>query len=243
MILFLLVTAQWSQAQRYYSDATIDSLRTEHKQEFKKALITSGALIGGGLIALTDNNFFSDAVFKEARDRNLSGYRTHIDDYIQYAPIVAVYGLNLSGVKGENNFMNRSLLLLKSEALATVVTHSLKYVTSRTRPDGSEDNSFPSGHTTQAFVAATFMHKEFGDESIWYSIGAYATASAVGTFRVLNNRHWTSDVLVGAGIGIFCTELVYATHQYRWFKNEKIQWSFLPSYSGKQAGVYMKLQF
>ncbi|HAO64286.1 MAG TPA: phosphatidic acid phosphatase, partial [Porphyromonadaceae bacterium] len=61
-----------------------------------------------------------------------------------------------------------------------------------------------------AFVAATILHKEYGmTRSPWFSVGGYALATATGVMRVLNNRHWISDVMAGAGIGIISTELGY----------------------------------
>ncbi|MFR6416073.1 MAG: phosphatase PAP2 family protein, partial [Alistipes shahii] len=77
------------------------------------------------------------------------------------------------------------------------------------RPDGSSRNSFPSGHTATAFMTATMLHKEYGHRSPWYSIGGYTVATLTGVTRQLNNRHWMSDIMVGAGIGILATELGY----------------------------------
>jgi membrane-associated phospholipid phosphatase len=142
------------------------------------------------------------------------------DDYLQYAPIAAVYALNALGVKGRNDFVNRTAILIKSEFLVGVLTYTLKQITAVPRPDSGKPTSFPSGHTAQAFAAATFMAKEFGHKNIGYSIGAYAIASGIGAMRVMNNRHWVSDVLVGAGIGILSTNIAYLTHQHRW-KNKR----------------------
>ena len=85
------------------------------------------------------------------------------------------------------------------------------------------DYSFPSGHTATAFMAATMFHKEYGIRSPWYSVAGYTIATATAYSRLLNNRHWISDVLAGAGIGIISTELGY------WitgliFKDKGIQW-------------------
>lgn len=77
-----------------------------------------------------------------------------------------------------------------------------KYTAHVRRPDKSNYKSFPSGHTATAFMAAMMMHKEYGDRSPWYSISAFTVATATGISRILNNRHWLSDVLAGAGIGI-----------------------------------------
>lgn len=79
------------------------------------------------------------------------------------------------------------------------------------RPDGSTANSWPSGHTATSFVGATLLHKEYGlTRSPWFSVAGYGAATATGVMRVLNNRHWVSDVMSGAGIGILSTELGYA---------------------------------
>jgi membrane-associated phospholipid phosphatase len=82
------------------------------------------------------------------------------------------------------------------------------------------------------------MAREYGHRSILYSIGAYTVATGVGAMRVMNNRHWVSDVLVGAGIGILSTNLAYLTHQYRWGnKNKGGQTIVMPSYDGQTGMV------
>ncbi len=90
---------------------------------------------------------------------------------------------------------------------ATVNT--LTQTTNVERPDGSNRHSFPSGHTATAFMTATMLNKEYGHKSPWIGIGAYSVATATGLMRMANNKHWLSDVLTGAGIGILSTELGY----------------------------------
>ena len=74
---------------------------------------------------------------------------------------------------------------------------------------GATGFSFPSGHTATAFMTATMLSKEYGHLSPWVGIGAYSVATTTGLMRVVNNKHWLSDVLTGAGIGIISTELGY----------------------------------
>jgi hypothetical protein len=89
--------------------------------------------------------------------------------------------------------------------------NGIKYTAKEMRPDGSTANSWPSGHTATAFVGASLLHKEYGlTRSPWWSVAGYGVATATGVMRVLNNRHWISDVMSGAGIGIMSTELGYA---------------------------------
>jgi hypothetical protein len=209
---------------------------------FQKAIAVPLLFTAAGLYSLTDNDIINKYDVQEERNEWIPKFHHHADDYLQYAPIAAVYGLNALGVKGKNNSGNRTALLIKSELLVGVLTYSLKRVTAVPRPDSGQPTSFPSGHTAQAFAAATFMAKEYGHKSIWYSIGAYSVATGIGAMRVMNNRHWVSDVLVGAGIGILSTNLVYLTHQYKWGMKKKFrQTLIIPSYSGQIvmiSGVY-----
>ena len=206
------------------------------KKKVVQTLIAPAVLITAGLIS-----FDRKYAVRDKRNENFPNFHTHADDYLQYVPIAIVYGLNASGIKGKNDFANRTVLLIKTELLMTVVVQSLKYTSHVQRPDSSDFNSFPSGHTAQAFAAATFLQKEYGHISIWYSIGGYTLAGGVGALRILNNRHWLPDVLVGAGIGILSTNLVYLTHQYRWGKKKKTQAYILPTY-GNGPGFYFCLR-
>jgi membrane-associated phospholipid phosphatase len=190
------------------------------------------------LYAMTDNENFSRVEVKEERDEWAPHFHHKSDNYLQFAPIVAVYGLNMAGVKGKNDFRNRTALLLKSELLVAAITFPLKKLTAEPRPDTGTPNSFPSGHTAQAFAAATFMAKEYGHRSVWYSVGAYSLATCVGAMRVLNDRHWASDVLAGAAVGILSTNLVYLTHHQKTSsKKNKHQTLVVPSYDGQSVTI------
>ena len=139
------------------------------------------------------------------------GFHNKADDYIQYSPLLLTWGLKATGYEGRSQWGR----LLASNAFSAVImaglVNGIKYSAKETRPDGSTSNSFPSGHTATAFMAATILHKEYGlTRSLWYSVGGYAVATGIGAFRVMNNRHWVSDVMMGAGIGILSTELGYA---------------------------------
>jgi membrane-associated phospholipid phosphatase len=179
--------------------------------------------------------------FQDWRQTNFT-YSGSIDDYIQYAPGVAVYALNAFGVKGKNNFGNRTAIVVKSLLLNDLMVHSLKSWIDSDRPNG-EPRSFPSGHTSVAFALAHFMHKEFGERSIWYSIGAYSCATTVGMMRVAKNAHWISDVLAGAGFGILSTEFVYLTHLYKWDNEHIRNFDIFPWRSNRQNGLTVVYTF
>lgn len=214
-------------------------------RSIQKAIAAPVILVGLGAYALTDNDLLNRYEVREERNEWIPKFHHHADDYLQYAPIVAVYGLNALGVKGKNDFANRTALLIKSELIMAAITFPLKKLAAVPRPDTGQPTSFPSGHTAQAFAAATFMVKEYGHKNIWYSIGAYSVASGIGVMRVMNNRHWVSDVLAGAGIGIFSTNLAYLTHQYKWgkHKNKSASTLVLPSYDGQTGMVSMIHRF
>ena len=91
----------------------------------------------------------------------------------------------------------------------TILVYGVKYSLCRLRPDQSAYNSFPSGHAAKAFMAATMLHKEYEGRSPWISIGGYGLASLTGVSRVLNNKHWLTDVVAGAAIGIGSVHLGY----------------------------------
>lgn len=88
--------------------------------------------------------------------------------------------------------------LLESLAVTTVVTVGLKLAIDKTRPNGEGSDSFPSGHTSATFSAATFLQKRYGAR---YGIPAYAAATFVGFSRLYADKHFFEDVAAGAAIG------------------------------------------
>ncbi len=137
-------------------------------------------------------------------------FHSEIDNYTQFSGIALTAGLKLAGVEGRSSWPRLFASSLASYAVMAGFVNGIKYTASEMRPDGSTRNSWPSGHTATAFVGATILHKEYGlTRSPLYSIAGYSLATATGVMRVLNNRHWISDVLSGASIGILSTELAY----------------------------------
>ena len=140
-----------------------------------------------------------------------TGFHNRADDYIQWAPLVLTYGLKATGYEGRSQWGRMLASNAFSGVIMAAIVNGIKYTAKEKRHDGSTSNSFPSGHTATAFMAATILHKEYGlTRSLWYSVGGYTVATGIGAFRVMNNRHWVSDVMTGAGVGILSTELGYA---------------------------------
>ena len=137
-------------------------------------------------------------------------FHSEVDNYTQFSGIALTAGLKMAGVEGRSSWPRLIASSLASYGVMAAFVNGIKYSAKEMRPDESTKNSWPSGHTATAFVGATILHKEYGlTRSPWYSIAGYTVATATGVMRVLNNRHWISDVLSGAGIGILSTELAY----------------------------------
>ena len=179
------------------------------------ALIVTGVALNGNGPESVKNEIV------EERNEAIPMFHTHADDYLQFAPIVIAYGLDVFGCKSKNDFINKSVILLKGELLTAGIVYGLKNATHELRPDLSAYNSFPSGHTAQAFAGAVFLSEEYKDKIKWMPYLAYGIASSVGILRMANNRHSISDVLVGAGVGMLSMKLSYVTHQYRWGNKRK----------------------
>jgi len=182
------------------------------------ALITYGLLAQG-------NNSLKKLDFSTQYEiiEDHPGFSTKIDNYLQCSPVFAVYFLNAVGVKGKNNFKDRTIVLALSTIIASGFVTSIKSISHVQRPDGSSYNSFPSGHTAAAFAGAEFLRMEYKEVSPWYGITGYVVAAATGALRVYNNRHWLSDVIAGAGFGILSTKLAYIIYhplQKKLFKNK-----------------------
>ncbi len=101
-------------------------------------------------------------------------------------------------------------LLEKTEPSEGVLNKGIwKHTINVQRPDGSNMKSFPSGHTATVFTGSHILFNEYKDSCPWIGIGAYGIATATGILRMTNNKHWLSDVITGAGIGILSAEVAY----------------------------------
>jgi len=179
---------------------------------------TSVPLITFGLLAKANKKNF-----RAARNNFIPTYKNVMDDYIQFSPAWAAFAMNMMGYKGRSSFKRMFFSSGFSYAFMGIFVNSIKYSAAEMRPDGSTANSFPSGHTATAFTSATIMHKEYGlTRSPWFSVGAYGIATLTGIMRTLNNRHWISDILVGAGLGVISTDLGYMMADF-WFKDKGIK--------------------
>lgn len=130
------------------------------------------------------------------------------ETYMQYVPVAFDLFGGFAGAKSEDVFVDRLIAAGLGYASEILVVNVLKNVVNETRPDGSANNSFPSGHTATAFVGAELVRHEYG----WgWGAGAYALATGVGVLRCVHNRHHWWDAVAGAGIGVLCANIGYWT--------------------------------
>jgi hypothetical protein len=240
---------QDSTAVEKSKEIATDSVRqfntTPHRgtvASLKRIVFVPAALIGYGFASLELNGLKN--VNKSVRDKVCITQESHafrMDDYLQYAPGAMVYGLNAAGIKGKNNFRDRTIIFTMSNIMMSSTVMLTKHLTKEVRPDGSNDMSFPSGHTATAFAAAEFLRREYKDVSPWYGFAGYAMAATTGFLRMYNNKHWLGDVVAGAGVGIFCTDLAYLLYpsvQKLLFKKSRRNGTvIMPTYSQGVAGL------
>jgi membrane-associated phospholipid phosphatase len=176
----------------------------KHQSTFWKQMIAPAVFIG-----LSAATWQANGYVRTMRNRYTPDFHSSLDNYTQYALGAIAFALNLSGVKGRNKLGRAVINWGGSMLIMGGLVNSIKYSAKVMRPDGTSKNSFPSGHTATAFMNAAFLHKEYGHVNSLYSILGYSMSTYTGVSRSLNNRHWLSDILAGAGIGILSTELSY----------------------------------
>lgn len=132
-----------------------------------------------------------------------------IDNVLEYVPAAAVFGLKAFGVRAESSWQRQLTVSAASFALTAGVTYALKHTVHEMRPDGTDNRSFPSGHTAVSFCGATILMREYRNVSPWIGVAGYAVATGVAADRVRRNRHRWGDVVAGAAIGVASAEAGY----------------------------------
>lgn len=206
------------------------------------------AMITYGLISLGDNGIRQiDYDVRNSLEKNNRFWTMKSDSYLQFAPAAIAYSLKLGKVKSAHNLLDMTIIYGLSNALAGGVVNLAKVGIGRERPDGSNNLSFPSGHTQTAFVAAEFLYQEYKDKSIWIGVGGYSIATFVGISRIYKDRHWVSDVITGAGVGILSTKAIYFIYPYlqKQFgkKGQPLNAVILPGYSDGNVNLAFSYSF
>ena len=204
----------------------------------KKAIVPS-VLIGSSLI-ITNSDFEQRLQQKVGGTAN-----TSIDDYTRFVPLAQMYTADVIGIKSRSHWFDQTKNAAIALLLTDLITTRLKRSIDKTRPSGANNNAFPSAHTSYAFTSATVLYEEFKDTSPILAYSGYAFAVTTGYLRMAKDAHWFSDVLLGAGIGIAITKLVYHfDYLFAWnpFKN-KDNVMIAPMYDGEGFGVAGVIRF
>lgn len=201
------------------------------KTRLGRVAVVSAPLIAEGLVAKK-----LDGRFRGLRNDYIPEFKKSVDDYMQYSPFALMVGLKALGVESRSSWGRMVVSDAFSAVLMAGIVGTLKYTTNVTRPDGSDSKSFPSGHTATAFTTATMLTKEYGSVSPWIGVGAYSVAAATGLMRVANNRHWLSDVLTGAGVGILATEAGYWITDWI-FKDKGLSAGYMESQNDREISA------
>lgn len=159
----------------------------------------------GAILTFTEDKFMSHAGTLSQKNEIFD----KTDYLVAGAPLAAAWALKSAGVKSRSTIQRMLTANALSMAFTFGATKALKTMVDETRPDGSDNKSLPSGHTSFAFASATILAREYGYLSPWIPIGGYATATATQYLRIQHNKHWMNDLYVGAGIGMLSTNLGY----------------------------------
>jgi membrane-associated phospholipid phosphatase len=212
-----------------------------------RSVIIPATMITYGVVAIKFDGFqdWNEAIKDEIWTKQ-PHQLIHIDNYLQWAPAASTFALGFAGIKGRHNFTDRALIFGMAELIQSSVVASVKKISGEWRPNGESNQSFPSGHTANAFTGAEFMRLEYKDVSPWYGVYGYVLAASTGVLRMYNNKHWLSDVVAAAGVGILSTDFTY-------FIYPKIKRLFtpkhnsnaiiLPTYNNGVFGISMVKRF
>jgi membrane-associated phospholipid phosphatase len=220
--------------------AQIDTLALKPQKTLFKQSILPMSLVGASLISW---NAGLDSDIHKFRNKRYSSFSNPSDDISQFIPMGATYILPIVGLKPKNDVWNRTVLIGKSAFVTMAFVGAGKYLINKDRPVSAQP-AYPSGHTSMAFTSAEIFYQEYKDSRPILAHVGYLFAAKVGVMRMLNNKHWFSDVLAGAAVGIFSTRLVYATHRHRWgkwfrFKNKDL--TIIPDPVNK--GLFLSYRF
>lgn len=208
----------------------------------KKAIVPS-VLVGSSLI-LT-NSTFEMTLQRNFRKGVGEDFDTSIDDYTRFVPLAQMYTADIMGVESRSHWFDQTKNAAISLVLTDLITTRLKRGIVKTRPSGDNDNAFPSAHTSYAFTSATVLYEEFKDTSPILAYSGYAFAVTTGVLRMAKNAHWFSDVILGAGIGIAITKLVYHfDYLFAWNPFKASDNTIIaPQVNQDGAGLYMAFTF
>ncbi len=237
-------------------DYTIDFSRllisdTEHtltapqrwgSQEWRELTLYSAAF---GAVLILDKPIYDE--INRQRSHSLDRFAGFIQGFGSY-PSFGIMGAFYAGGMMYDDSNAKSVAVdafASSFVAAGIITTSLKVVTGRSRPNAgsgtynfqpfSGDDSFPSGHTTQAFALASVISEHYNEQ--WIDITSYGIATLVGLARIEQEKHFPSDVLAGAIIGTVVGKSIVGYN-----KGHHGRFSLIPAIDGQTTGVMLRAE-
>lgn len=184
---------------------------------------------------------------------NLTGFGEKYGT-ISYAGIFAG-GMYLTGkIFGNKSIATTGRMLTESVLYSGIAVSLLKYTVGRSRPYTDEgpvtmftysfqeaNVSFPSGHTATAFAISTVLANRINNP--FATVALYGLAGFTGYQRIYDNKHWFSDVFVGAAIGYFIGSSIANSEENRESDNFWGSFDVMPSVNSSGAGLSLHLDF
>jgi len=179
---------------------------TSKKVALKKFIVPASIMTLGFIL---NRSALEKDINKHVLKTVASDFHTNVDDYIVLSPGVIAIAANFAGVEAKNHWFDQGKNAFIATTSTYLITNGLKSLIHKTRPNGSNPDAMPSGHTSMSFAASTVLYEEYKNTNKTIAYSGFVTSGAVMYFRMANNNHWVSDTLIGAGIGITIAKLVY----------------------------------
>jgi len=200
-------------------------------------LFTIGTIAAVGATMFFLDDPIQDHLYPNRKEETADEFRK-TGDMLQFAGLTYGTVLGLHGIVMDNQIHRREgVLAYETYLWSAAALGAAKWVAGRQRPEQTGDpfrwfpkehaSSFPSGHTVQAFAAATLISEHY--RSPYITVPAYVAATSVGVSRALANKHWASDVLAGAALGTAIAHLLRKRHEIR---AQERAWRIEPDASG-----------
>ncbi len=220
----------------------MDTLTPSKKVSYKAFLLPTVLISGGTLLLNSRLNTDLQENFNTFFGEN---FHTYADNILLFAPIAQIYAGKYFGFKSKNDFSQQTKNIAIANTATLIIVDILKHSIKEKRPDLSDNLSFPSGHTAIVFTNAALLYQEYKDSNSWYASSGFVFATATGILRIANNKHYTSDVLTGAGIGLASGILVSHWNPFQSLKlgkNKKTSAILYPQL-GNQTGLGLLATF
>lgn len=186
-----------------------------------------GTVLGGAALLMA-----GDYEIKRLLQRNRHSAMDDVSKVVEpfgnaYSPYLVAGMYVASVVTHQRGLEHASLMTAKSLAISTLFYTATKVVIRRERPSYTNSpfsydppftgdkphTSMPSGHMLTVMTVATSLSEAYGKDYPWVPWVAYSIAGLTGLSRLYDNRHWSSDVWIGASLGFFVTKAIYRRHR------------------------------